>query len=394
MLLETFNIGPDEVRCASGLFVEIKQRQKAPRLGKGKYPQTGFDYSRYQNDPRPNVLVLGSYKHPNTHNDLLCGINLNYLSSGQIEQLRKATKRIYNRDTTKSRWRYLDKILPDIARHAYRTYDKRYIRAIEPDEFLGVGAKLEKPTKTAAKPTPTLDVPAEPSTKDAQTSIKKMEVHPEPEKSDDKIDTARSLWQLKQRLYDPETGKRQKPERPKIKGATKAKREKLNRYRSQRKKLKDLEQQAQDAEQDDELDREQDPYGDLEWADELPHPDEFNQIESVNRPYYTPELGFVWNSPKQYKAYHTTEGFKNIKHLCPGKPIAVHDTISGITLVDTVPDHSYILEYANWDYDHTILLEYGDNNITIRSNDNNCILTLEDIDIGVIRLLTEQSKLL
>lgn len=384
MQLNTLSLSPgdarivtaatDQARSSFGYSVlaeaackitEASRRKRGlTRLGKARFPRADFTYTRYKNDPRPSVLAFGTWKHPDTKNELLCGINLNYLSHRQLERLKKVAKKLFARDTVRARWRFLERVLPDIAKHYYRTYDEKFIRAVQPAEFLGY----------------------EPG-KDAETAVKAAEVHKEPEKTDDTVDAARSVWQLQRRLYDPETGRRTEPERTNVKGSAKARREKLNRYRSQRRQLRNLERKAEVAKLADKIrqDREADPYGDIEWADELPKQSELGPYESVR---YSPELGFIWESTEAYINYHRPDKFYEIRDRCPGKVLAVRDLLTGITLIDAVPDHAFILEQAGWDYDHTMLLSVHNGVLTAVSDIEDCGLIAEEISksdiIGVL----------
>lgn len=104
------------------------------RIKKGVYPASRFSYLNYNVDPRPYVLELGTWKHPNTHNILKVGINLNYLTDTQIEKLQKLAKRLYNRKTLKSRYSFIKHKLPSIVQY-YRTYDESKIRLLTLDKF-------------------------------------------------------------------------------------------------------------------------------------------------------------------------------------------------------------------------------------------------------------------
>ena len=90
-------------------------------------------YSNWHHDPKPLVLTLGYYTHPNTGNRLLCGVNLNTLQPDQIEQLRKALPKILRAGkNSKIRYRVGRRLLPDVFEGAYRTYNTDYIDQISP----------------------------------------------------------------------------------------------------------------------------------------------------------------------------------------------------------------------------------------------------------------------
>lgn len=81
-----------------------------------------FDYGPHRVDPRPQVFVLGRWRHPGTGNTLVCGINLNYLSEEEINALRKALGSILSKRRLKDRYWEGMRLLPGIFSNAYRTY--------------------------------------------------------------------------------------------------------------------------------------------------------------------------------------------------------------------------------------------------------------------------------
>lgn len=91
-----------------------------------------FDYSGDQvTDPRPNVLSLGRWKSPK-NNNLMAGINLNYLSDEQISRLQQNLQPILRDRNLQRRARKLRALMPDIFSSAYRTYNRDAINAVDP----------------------------------------------------------------------------------------------------------------------------------------------------------------------------------------------------------------------------------------------------------------------
>lgn len=97
----------------------------------GEGPLWRFKYEKFRTDPRPQVLVLGSYRHPRTGNLLVGGINVNYLNNRQRERLRLALPRLMRASNLYYRYHNGLRYLPDIFDAFYRTYDPRYIRAVD-----------------------------------------------------------------------------------------------------------------------------------------------------------------------------------------------------------------------------------------------------------------------
>lgn len=363
---------------------------KTKRVGKDAYPIANFRYSNYNIDPKPQVLLLGRYTPKNTGNELLAGINLNYMSKQQITQLRDSLKQIFSRGGLRSRYRYIKRKLPDIAQF-YRTYDEDEIHALEPDQLTTYSPKRARRER---------EIEPEPDDEQmkAQADVKKLEklaLEPpeapgeieEPEVTDAAADSGREAWQMQQRLYDPVTGRRQRPEqKPKFGDeptVANTRRAKHNRYRQKRRELKKLERQAEIDRISSRLDREreldalQDVYDDPDYA--LTRMKSRPRQSEIDDPYesvetrdftYSPQYGFTWASPQAYMAWHSPPKFREIMEFCEGPVLAVHDTISGKTIVDAVPDHSYILNDVGWDYDHTVLFEISGSDLVAKYDDD------------------------
>lgn len=94
-----------------------------------------FDYQNANVDPSPDVWKLGTFIHPTTGNNLLAGINLNYLDNEQTERLKYYAPEILKDKNLKTRYWTGRKLLPDIFTDAYRTYDQQYIDSLEPDSL-------------------------------------------------------------------------------------------------------------------------------------------------------------------------------------------------------------------------------------------------------------------
>ena len=91
-----------------------------------------YNYDNFKVDPRPKVLLLGRWRHPRTRNNLVAGINLNYLSDEQKLRLRQALPEILKSRNLRRRYWKGREVLPDIFNDLYRTYDARYVHAVTP----------------------------------------------------------------------------------------------------------------------------------------------------------------------------------------------------------------------------------------------------------------------
>ena len=102
-------------------------------LEDGEGPRLRFNYPNFKHDPTPDVLMLGNYDHPNTGNELIGGINLNYLSKHQMDDLAKALPKILEPSNLYGRYWAGRRLVPDIFKNFYRTYNNDYIRSPKKD---------------------------------------------------------------------------------------------------------------------------------------------------------------------------------------------------------------------------------------------------------------------
>ena len=99
-------------------------------------PTWAFNYQRFRNDPTPKILLLGSYRHPATGNNLIGGINLNYLTNRQKLRLRKELPNLLKAPNLYVRYHLGLSLLPDIFDNFYRTYNPAYIRGIKKEVII------------------------------------------------------------------------------------------------------------------------------------------------------------------------------------------------------------------------------------------------------------------
>ena len=105
-----------------------------------------FDYQGDEvTDTRPKVVSLGRWKSPKGNN-LLAGINLNYLSDEQINRLQRNLQSILRDRNLRRRVRKLRSLMPDIFHASYRTYYRDGMQEILPStlRFISVPKDPEK----------------------------------------------------------------------------------------------------------------------------------------------------------------------------------------------------------------------------------------------------------
>lgn len=99
-------------------------------LEAGEGPKWDFDYANYKQDPHPSILVLGAYQHPNTGNNLVGGINLNYLNQQQRNDLARVLPKLMQQSNLYQRYHQGKKLLPGVFDNYYRTYNAAHIRGV------------------------------------------------------------------------------------------------------------------------------------------------------------------------------------------------------------------------------------------------------------------------
>lgn len=102
-------------------------------LEDGEGPRWLFDYDRFKTDPSPDILLLGAWRHPNTGNNLVGGINTHYLDKNQTDALARALPEIMKAGNLKSRYWTGRKLVPDVFTKYYRTYNSDHIRGVKQD---------------------------------------------------------------------------------------------------------------------------------------------------------------------------------------------------------------------------------------------------------------------
>lgn len=122
-LADAVDFEPSEMRMACQIL--ILEDEAGPRWK--------FQYDRFRNDPTPDILLLGAYRHPNTGNNLVGGINLHYLDSNQRDALSRALPEIMKQGNLKARYWMGRRLVPEVFDNFYRTYNSRFIRGVQKD---------------------------------------------------------------------------------------------------------------------------------------------------------------------------------------------------------------------------------------------------------------------
>lgn len=313
------------------MHLHLTSLQSRKLLSEANPRVASFRYANYDVDPRPRVLVMGKYSPPTTGNELIAGINLNYLSQGQISRLAKASDKVFGDGSLKIRYRRLSRLLPDIAQY-YRTYNAEHINMISADDFLAEPQIKQKSELEIRKPE--IRKPEKRITsKKAQKPIK-PEKPPKPSTPTPDPDPDRAKWQTKRRLYQPKSKRRTAPERRRDDDITRL--AKNARYRQQqRRDRRELERQEPEEISIDDLN---DIANDVDTQDDEVREDRYGGVVS-----FTPQQYILTHSPGMFNGN--------------GIPKAVQNIRTGQIVVDSVDDCVEIITDAGWDYSNTIRYE-------------------------------------
>lgn len=97
-------------------------------------PRWKFGYNgRRVNDPSPDILLLGAFRHPTSGNNLVGGVNLHYVNKDQLDRLQRALPSIMKPNNLYGRYWAGRKLVPDVFDNYYRTYNSAYVRGVTKD---------------------------------------------------------------------------------------------------------------------------------------------------------------------------------------------------------------------------------------------------------------------
>lgn len=117
-------------------LVESTFVQPLPVLNEdGEGPRWSFNYDSYKNDPSPDILVLGAYTHPTSGNNLIGGINLNYLDKAARDDLARVLPQLMQGTNLYQRYHLGKNLLPGVFDNFYRTYKAQNIRGVNQSVF-------------------------------------------------------------------------------------------------------------------------------------------------------------------------------------------------------------------------------------------------------------------
>ena len=355
-------------------MIDLLERKARP----DSYLRVEFDYPNYENDPRPDLLPLGNWVNPNTKNNLVGGINLNYLSSQQHHRLRDILPQLFDgrRRSLRSKYRALRNIAPDIAMY-YRTYDARMMRHLDPSRLYVTG-KAKSPEEVEKQKT-------KDELKQLKDKLRGAQPTKKPVEPKQAVDTDKKAWRLKRQLYSPDTkNKRNQPERKNVAGSKAAVKAKANRYRSSRRELAELERQAK-------IERELAKL-DADAADETDvidvEPDVGQDVPEEGY-VFDDTFGYICETPRSYIASHAPRRY----NFTGGGLLAAYNVTTKQVIVDSAICHAQMLAEADWDFDDVVLFEVRDQELSARGDNRHIHDGFDRLHkSGGMQLMVESAK--
>lgn len=295
-----------------------------------------LSYSNYRKDPSPAVVILGRWRQPRTGNILVGGININALSNNEKNKLDSVLSQIMVKPDLKSKYWEGRKLVPNIFRKAYRTYDQQYITRSRGDNW----------TPSITPP----DVPEVPTQDSQEKPAQENEKHSIVSNILDKMHKYGS--KLKNLLS------RNK--------AIDIAREKLQHLQQTEKQVEKLSKQTTDDETIadlKQLDQELDKLSqfDIEDSTDEDNNSKLNDFDLILESQY-PRQNLKWRSRKHYINWHMPDKFMNYDQSLNGCPAdfargnacyLVHHMPTDTAIVDIIDSCDKMLVSTGWELKHT-----------------------------------------
>ncbi len=343
---------------------------------------------------------MGRWVHPTTGNQLTCGLNLNYLSDEEIEEVRKYLNYIMKPASLKNKYWVGRSLLPAIWRKAWRTYDERYIRSVDQAEFEPADVDYQQDAEKQVAPPQQQKPTQDPGDQEVAVSPKQQEIEKLKDVQDKAAGEAPKSWKDRIARFSKDTISRLATFFKNKLGWNK----KRSQATQQVDKLKDVED-----ERDGEIEREIQDINDA--SDEIEN-NEFDDVEEskltnldlILETVVKPK-NLVWKSAAQYKYWH--DPLRIVEHqnklkgpilnYCNGDKLCmVYHPVEDCMVVDFVDHISEVLAKAKWGWDETVRLVL-DEDIQIECPDNIICEDSADIfdhpDIAAILELLNSSDL-
>ena len=361
-----------------------------------------FKYPNYNSDPRPNILALGQYKHPTSGNDLIAGINLNYLDKPQIQQLRQAMPRFLRFKNLRQRYWAGRKLLPDLFASAYRTYNKDLVQAITPDK-LQTFEKPKQPDRQADIDRQTELVKATQmlqKQQDQVTAHAKQHQHVEPDLPTQQ-DTDQEIQALQQQTAQQRQPIQPQPQKQQQNQPIATDNEPIAEPPAQANKIPQKTRKMaktpleKELEQEKNLPIEPEPEETLEGT---PDNEQLKKEQELAKECRVMPFGVVWPNKQSYIKWHDPAMVgtvirqlnETVLNSARGPVLMVKNNRTGQVVVDRAQDHAQLIADAGWSYkDVTRIMKCNNKVLAITESS---IVNVTGLRSHGVPLLTEAAR--
>ena len=371
---ELLNLGYDDALIAGKL---LRFNENYDLIFEATAKVLRFNYERAKNDPRPRVFVLGRWRHPQTGNNLVAGINLNYLSDDELQQLYSHMGQIMKPSRLKNRWWLGYGLLPHIWLKAYRQYDERFIHSVrdadippEPEDYEEPKEPGEPQDKEAMPPDEAAalqklreleaqrkgESPQEPKKRKSLLRLGKDTLKRIAHAIRNKLFRNRKKEQVKQKQADMQRAEKEKELHKKktekeIADLEREKRLGHTRYSKELKRTDD-EDEADEVRRLKELEDEHRSESRMEHIDAI--------IEST-----VEDRRIIWRSKRNYAYWHRPDRFVQYQPQLRGsildyshgtQLIAIYNIVENKLVIDLTDGPANIIAQSGWNWDDAIIL--------------------------------------
>ncbi len=297
-----------------------------------------MDYYNYKTDPKPNVLMLGYWVHPNTGNKLLGGINLNYISQQQLTNLRKKLPKILGQKGLKARYRFGRRTLPDIFRFFYRTYNSEFVNVVQPSTLRYWNPKSDKRRDELENARKKREVQKAAQLQKAQEKGKETDQEAQrgqagvAQSPDQMAGTSRNVW-AKEKMIQNREGIPQEP---------------------------DPEAVVQELGKDQDIRQQARPQKPVRPVPQQDHTHDLDALDSPDDVDISDDLFGPKEFGEAYVRGHLPDNYiKRIRFQRPDKVNAIYNIVTEQIILDHA-SHTLMMCEADWDYRDTLRLSYDE----------------------------------
>lgn len=339
--------------------------------------------------------MLGHWRHPTSGNNLVAGINLNYLSQQQRQQLQQALPQLLKSRNLKQRYWMGRRLLPQIFTNFYRTYRRDVIDTVTP-QTLRFGrpaaqqaaagqvdtdrqARLAQLAALLQKQRERAD-----QAQAQQAQVLPPEVVPPQPPGPPAAAAADALQALQAQVAQQRQAQEPPPEEVRAAVDAGGPPEEVDVPPvAAQDQVVDLggEVPPEELEQERHLPLTPEPDETIEGQTGEPDDEDFPPLPELEvecrlgpdwrrwGPTWASPAGYIrWHDPARVLTVHPTSGLTVLEHG-RGPVLAAYDVDSRQTIVDRALDHTVLLAEAGWDHSHTIRFLRHDDGLLVMAGD-------------------------